>query len=135
LRTANPRSGRESIAVSHAPDLLRSDPELAGMMLRCTAGDIELLFVLVQPLSPRTRPQVTLNFEGKSLRFEAAVVPPGTSIRLPPDAAALAGGVWQSTSELSLVIDDGATTKINGVVILQGLRSAYAALGAACATN
>ena len=135
LRTADPRSGREIIAVSHAPDLLRSDPEFAGMMLRCTAGDIELLFVLVRPLSPRSRPQVTLNFEGKSLRFEAAVVPPGTSIRLPPDAAALAGGAWQSTSELSLVIDDGATSKINGVVILQGLRSAYAALRAACATN
>jgi hypothetical protein len=104
------------------------------MMLRCTGGEIELLFVLVRPLSPRSRPQVTLNFEGKSLRFEAAVVPPGASIRLPPEAAALAGGAWHSVSELSVLIDD-ATSKINGVVLLQGLRSAYAALRAACESN
>jgi hypothetical protein len=88
--------------------------------------------VLVRPLSPRSRPQVTLNFEGKSLRFEAAV--PGASIRLPPEAAALAGGAWHSVSELSVLIDD-ATSKINGVVLLQGLRSAYAALRAACESN
>ena len=135
LRAADPRSGRERVAVGHTPDLLRSDPAFAGMMLRCSGGEIELLFVLVRPLSPRSRPQVILNFEGKSLRFEATVVPPGTSIRLPPEAAALAGGAWLSMSELSVVIDDGATTKINGVVILQGLRSAYAALRTACATT
>jgi hypothetical protein len=75
LRTPDPRGGRDSIAVSRTADLLRSDPEFAGMMLRWTGGEIELLFVLVRPLSPRSRPQVTLNFEGKSLRFEAAVVP------------------------------------------------------------
>lgn len=135
LRAPDPRGGRDSIAVSRTADLLRSDPEFAGMMLRCTGGEIELLFVLVQPLSPRSHPQVTLNFEGKSLRFEAVVVPPGASIRLPPEAAALASGAWHSVSELSVLIDDGAASKINGVVLLQGLRSAYAVLRAACESN
>jgi hypothetical protein len=135
LRTPDPRGGRESIAVSRAADLLRSDPEFAGMMLRCTSGGIELVFVLVRPLPPRSRPQVTLNFEGKSLRFEAAVVPPGASIRLPPEAAALAGGAWHSVRELSVAIDDGAAAKINGVVVLEGLRTAYATLRAACEIN
>jgi hypothetical protein len=131
LRTPDPRGGRDSIAVSRTAELLRSDPEFAGMMLRCTGGQIELLFVLVRPLSPRSHPQVTLNFEGKSLRFEATVVPPGASIRLPPEAAALASGAWHSVRELSVAVDDGAA-KLNGVVDLQGLRSAYAALRAAC---
>jgi hypothetical protein len=135
LRTPDPRGGRESIAVSHAADLLRSDPEFAGMMLRCAGGEIELVFVLVRPLPPRSRPQVTLNFEGKSLRFEAAVVPPGASIRLPREAAALAGGAWHSVREVSVAIDDGAAGKINGVVLLEGLRTAYATLRAVCETN
>ena len=142
LRAADPRSGRESVAVSHTPDLLRSDPAFAGMMLRCSGGEIELLFVLVRPLSPRSRPQVILNFEGKACdsrrRWCRLAHRSGCRRRrprLPPEAAALAGGAWLSMSELSVVIDDGATTKINGVVILQGLRSAYAALRTACATT
>ena len=135
LRTPDPRGGRESIAVSHTADLLRSDPDFAGMMLRCAGGEIELVYVLVRPLPPRSRPQVTLNFEGKSLRFEATVVPPGASIRLPREAAALAGGAWHSLREVSVAIDDGAAGKINGVVLLEGLRTAYAALRAACEIN
>lgn len=135
LRTPDPRGGRESIAVSHSADLLRSDSEFAGMMLRCIGGQIELVFVLVRPLPPRSRPQVALNFDGKSLRFEAAVVPPGASIRLPPEAAALAGGAWHSVRELSVAIEDGAAGKINGVVPLEGLRAAYAVLRAACEIN
>jgi hypothetical protein len=47
----------------------------------------------------------------------------------------LTGGAWHSVSELSVLIDDGAASKINGVVLLQGLRSAYAVLRAACESN
>ena len=57
------------------------------------------------------------------------------SIRLPPEAAALAGGAWHSVRELSVAIEDGAAGKINGVVLLEGLRTAYAALRSACETN
>src|ERR1700720_3406302 len=117
LRTPDARSGRETIAVSHTADLLRSDPEFAGMMLRCNGGAIDVVLVLVQPLPPRSRPQVTIDFEAKTVRFEATVVPPGASVRLPSEATALAAGVWQSARELSVVIETEGG-KIKGIVPL-----------------
>jgi hypothetical protein len=136
LRTPDPRGGgRESIAVSHTADLLRSDPEFAGMMLRCSGSEIDVWFVLVEPLPPRSRPQVTIDFEAKTVRFEATVVPPGASIRLPSEATALAAGVWQSVRELSVVIETGEGGKIKGVVPLEGLRTAYTMLAAACKSS
>jgi len=134
LRTPNPRGGGESFAVSHTADLLRSDPEFAGMMLRCNNGEIDVVFVLVQPLPPRSRPQVTIDFEAKTVRFEATVVPPGASVRLPSEATALAAGVWQSARELSVVIESEGG-KIKGVVPLEGLRAAYTMLAATCRSN
>jgi hypothetical protein len=135
VRTPDPRGSSDIIALSHTADLLRSDAEFAGMTLRCSSGTIDVLFVLVRPLPPRSHPQVTVNFETKTARFEATVVPPGASVRLPAEATALAGGVWQSVPELSVAIEDGEGGKINGLVPLEGLRKAYATLVATCAAN
>jgi hypothetical protein len=55
LRTPDPRGGRDSIAVSRTADLLRSDPEFAGMMLRCTGGEIETpLCAGATPVAPQS---------------------------------------------------------------------------------
>src|ERR1700687_3487569 len=35
IRTPRPQGGGEAVSIIHTPDLMRSDPDLAGLMFRC----------------------------------------------------------------------------------------------------
>jgi hypothetical protein len=134
VRTPDPRGGADAVSIMRAADISRSDVELAGLMVRCAEHGTEMLVVMVTPLPPRARPQVTLRSAGREARFEARVTPPGAALLLPPEAQALLTGPWQAEAEpeLSLeVVSDAATTR--GIVPLAGLRPAMAGLAASCA--
>ena len=123
------------MSVMHTADLFRSDNDLAGLTLRCGRTEIEVLVILLQSLSPRARPQVSLAEGGTRAHFTATVAPPGTAILLPAEASTLASGPWQNLRELELEIDididnDGST--IRGVIPLEGLADALHVLRINC---
>jgi hypothetical protein len=132
VRTPNPAGGKDAVSVMHTADLLRSDQDLAGLIIRCGAAGNEVLIALISPFPPRAHPQVL--FGGSSRPLEASVVPPGASILLPAEASVLASGPWQSLNELSLqIIQDGRV--IRGVVPIKGLPAALQTLRANCPMN
>jgi len=131
LRTPRPQGAGEAVSMTHTPELMRSDPDFAGMMLRCGDKGIEILFVVISPFSPRSHPMVTVPGADNDLRFAATVVPPGVALRLPDDALALADGPWQSRSELPVKIEDSPIS-IRGIVPISGLDVALKTLRANC---
>lgn len=131
LRTINPRGGSDAISITHVADPNQSDLDLVGLMLRCADTGVEVLIVVVQPFRLQDRPSVSFNFAGKSVGFEATVVPPGMMILLPGEAGRLATGSWQSLSELAVKIDNAQVT-IRGIIPISGLPSALQLLMATC---
>jgi len=136
VRTPNPAGGRDAVSVIKTRDLAKSDIDLAGLMLRCGEGKIEVLFVLVRPLPPRAHPKVTVTVGSKTTEFTASVVPPGAEVLLPQEASVLASGLWQAAPELSVEIGpvdgDEPPIPIRGVISLAGLGAALAQLQASC---
>jgi hypothetical protein len=131
VRAPNPRGGPEAVAAMRTADLSRSDIGLAGIMLSCTENGTEVIIVVVKPFPPRARPSVTVGAGAVETTFQAAVVPPGAELRLPPEAAVLASGPWQASRELAVRIASDAE-EIKGVVPTDGLGSALATLRASC---
>ena len=136
VRTPNPAGGRDAVSIMKTADVMKSDIDLAGLMLRCGESHVEVLLVLVRPLPPRAHPKVTVSAGGKSTDFTATVVPPGVEVLLPQEASALASGPWQTAPELSVQI--GAVegkdqpSPIQGVISLAGLGGALPLLLANC---
>jgi hypothetical protein len=130
-RTPNPRGGPDVVSITQTADPVRSDIDLAGLMVRCGTTGSELLIVLVQPLPPRARPKVKLTAGGSTAQFDATVIPPGTSLLLPRDTGTVVDGLWQSSPELSVEIDE-SNSPIRGVIPLAGLTPALALLRSNC---
>jgi hypothetical protein len=131
VRSAEPNGEPGASAILHTVDFERSDPRLAGLMLRCGKQGIEIIIVVVEPFPPRTRPQITLRTAGKEFRFEGSIIPTGAGIRLPSDAAGSLIGPWQSAPELEIKVADGGS-EFGGVVPLSGLSAAFDSLNAEC---
>src|ERR1700722_6487544 len=89
IRTKNPNGGPDAVSVSHTADVIRSDLDFAGVMLRCGEKDIEVIVVAVTPFSPRAKPEVTVRVDAKEWRFSAQVIPPGAEFQLPVEAGRL----------------------------------------------
>jgi hypothetical protein len=131
VRTPGPPGEKAAVAIMHVADTARSDLGLAGLMVRCAEGGPELLVVMLAPLPPRARPQVTLRAGAEETRVEAKVTPPGAALLLPTSPQALLAGAWRAEPDLAIdVAAEGTTTR--GVVPLTGLRTAMTALTAAC---
>lgn len=131
LRTANPRGGAEAVSMIHTADITRSDPDLAGLMLRCGEHGAEVAIVVVTPFPPRAQPDVTVGADGKEWRFTAKVVSPGAELLLPAEATGLAAGPWQLTHELVVKVTSPEQS-FGGVVSIDGLAAALATLAANC---
>ena len=131
IRAVDPAGG-EAVAVARTAEMTKSDPDFAGMMLRCDKDGIGVLVILLRPLRVRATPRVRLTSTGGEARdFRATIAPPGTAVRLPSEVTSYASGPWQSATELSIAVDSENGT-IAGVVSLAGLRSAWGALVANC---
>ena len=131
LRTPNPQGGPDAISMSHTADALRSDFDLAGLMLRCSDDGTEVLIVVVTLFPPRARPSVIIKADGKEWKFDARVVPPGAELLLPREAEHLLAGAWQSAHELVIKVSS-QDQSFGGLIPIDGLESALGTLAANC---
>jgi hypothetical protein len=131
IRTANPQGGPDAVAVMHTADATRSDIGLAGLMLRCSEQDLDVVVVATMVFPPGAQPHVRLRAGEIETEFTATVVPPLSALLLPKEAAVLANEVWQSSPELLIEVEDQRMV-IKGAIVLAGLRSAVATLQANC---
>lgn len=118
-------------AILHTIDFERSNPRLAGLMLRCGKQSIEIIIVVIEPFPPRARPQVTLRTSGQVFQFEGSIIPTGAGILLPSDATGSLIGPLRSASELEIKIADRESV-LDGVVPLSGLSTAIDSLNSEC---
>jgi hypothetical protein len=136
VRTTNPATGVDTVSIMRTADIVKSDIDLAGLMLRCAQSNFDVIVVLVRPLPPRAHPKVTVSIGGSSVEFTATVVPPGAEVLLPADASALASGPWQTAPQLSVQIaavdGDEQPAPVQGVIPLAGLGSAIPLLLSNC---
>ena len=131
IRTKNPNGGPDAVSVSHTANVIRSDLDFAGVMLRCGQKDIEVIVVAVTPFSPRAKTEVTVRVDAQEWRFAAQVIPPGAELQLPVEAARLASGSWRSARELTVQVVSQEQS-FTGVVGIEGIGEALAALRAYC---
>ena len=132
VRAKADKDGEATVSIMKTADTLNSDPDFAGLMVRCGArGKIDVLIVLVRPLPPKSRPQVTIGAGSQSRTFEGAMTAAGAAVVLPDEAGSLAGGPWQRLPNLAISVGDGADA-IKGSVGLDGLGAAYSNLVSGC---
>jgi hypothetical protein len=137
VQTLDPHGDRKAVSIMRAAETIRSDPDLAGLMIRCGIGlgdssaNFEVLIVLLNPLPLRAHPNVRIKSENGESRFTASIAVPGALVLLPAEAASLAIGPWQSLNELAIDVEDAGLT-VHGVVVVEGLRSALSDLSASC---
>src|SRR6516165_5400843 len=123
----NPLGGSHLAAILHTADLDKSDPRLAGLMLRCAEHGLEPVIIVVDPLPPRAKPRITLRGEGQVINLDGSIIPTGAGILLPVDGLDLANGPWARSREVGIRIENGDTI-IEGAVMLSGLQEAVRAL-------
>jgi hypothetical protein len=131
IRTKNPSGGPDAISVSHTADIARSDVDLAGILLRCGEKNMEVIVVAVTPFSPRAQPEVTVRVNTQEWRFNAHVIPPGAELLLPSEAIRLAMSSWQSARDITIKVVSQEQS-FGGVVPIEGMAAALAALAASC---
>jgi hypothetical protein len=131
VRSAGVNGEPGSSAILHTADFERSDPRLAGLMLRCGRRGIETILVVVEPFPPHAQPQITLRTLGQESHFVGAIIPTGAGVRLPSDATGLVTGTWHMARELEIKVTEGDAV-IDGVVALAGLPEALESLNAEC---
>jgi hypothetical protein len=132
IRSQGSTQGREVVSIMRTADLLRSDPDFAGLMIRCRENSsLQIGLVVVRPFPPKAHPQVSIVSGATKIQLQASVLPTGVVLTLPNEAEVLAKGPWQSLSEVSFGIAGNAVT-INGIVLLDNLRAAIALLESNC---
>ena len=117
----------ETTAILRVAEVLRSDPRLAGLMLRCSKQGVEPVIVVVEPFSPQARPKITLRADDQEFYFEGKPLPTGEGLRVPANGLDLVQGPWKDARELMISISDGGA-EIGGVVELSGLPDAIRSL-------
>ena len=132
-RTQGARDGESFAAIMKTADTAQSDPDFAGLIVRCAPrGKVDVLVALIRPLPPRSHPKVTIAASGGgTLTFEGSMAAAGAAVQLPDEVSAFAAGKWQTTPSLSVVVREG-DSEIKGTVALNGLREAYHSLLANC---
>jgi hypothetical protein len=132
IRTPGPSADKDIVSIIHTADMLRSDPDFVGLMIRCqTNARLQVALVVARPFPPRARPQITIKHGQSAVDFQADVLPAGSALSLPDSAEALAKGPWQALRELSFRIQgDGVT--IDGIVAIDHLAAALGILESSC---
>ena len=132
VRTPGPDNSGDVVSIMHVADALKSDPDFAGMMIRCREkSGLQIAFVVIRPFPPRSHPQISISAGQMKVHFETSIIPPGSLLSLPNEAEVLARGAWQSANQLNVEIaSDG--DKIHGIVSLENLARAIVFLQANC---
>ena len=131
VKSRNPDGGADAISVMHVVDSAKSDARIAGLNLQCGKEGIEIVLIVLEPLSRSTRPNVTLTAGEKRAEFQASVIQGGVALLLPTGASKLAASDWQNANELAVEI--GTTpTAIRGSVPIAGLATALRYLQQDC---
>jgi hypothetical protein len=134
VRTPDPRGGADAISISHVADLQKSDPNLAGITLRCVDRQIELFIIVIEPYPPNIPINLTLNLGNSSaLTYRGSVVPPGVMVRLPPEAATAVFDRRSQPNDLNVTVAYGTAPITTGIVKLTGLEQALGTLKTLCA--
>src|SRR5580658_7091315 len=61
IRTPKAGGGPDVVAIMRTADTTQSDPDLAGLMIRCTERPgLEVLLALVRPIAPRSKRDVVV---------------------------------------------------------------------------
>jgi hypothetical protein len=131
IRTPRPAGGRDVVSIMKSADITESDPDFAGLMLRCRDTSTEVLIVLLRPLLPHEQPNVVVEAGSARTQFTANVVPPGALVLLPPEAVELTTEPWQATSKFAITIAH-EHAPIHGVVDLTGVAQALQVLRSNC---
>lgn len=132
VRTPHPKGGPEAVSIMRTADTAQSDPDLAGLMIRCKEGPgLEVLLALVRPFPPRSKRDVVVTSLITPAVLHAEASAAGTALVLPVEATAFTTGPWQELKELAVTIKD-PEAEIHGVIPLGGLAPAMAKLSASC---
>jgi hypothetical protein len=134
IRTPDPRGGADTMSISHVADLQKSDPNLAGILLRCVDRQIELFMIVIEPYPPQITINLTLKLGNSAASaYRSSVIPPGVMVRLPAEAATAILDRRQQSDDLNVSIVSGTTQPTTGVIKLTGLEQALATLRTSCA--
>lgn len=132
IRTPRPGGGPDAVAILRTADTTRSDPDLAGLMIRCQdKPGLEVLIALVRPFPLRSKRDVVVTLGTAQSNLHAETAPPGTALSLPIDATTFTTGAWRDLKEVVFKISD-PQGDIRGVVELDGIAPAIAKLSANC---
>jgi hypothetical protein len=132
VRIPGRAGGPDAVSIARIADTSQSDPDLAGLMIRCEEKNgLEVLLALVRPFPSRAKRDVAIAWGTTQSVFQAQASPIGTTLILPIEAAAFAKGAWQGLKELAVTIKD-PDAEIRGVIPLDGLAPAMAKLSASC---
>lgn len=133
VRTPHPRGGPDAVSVMRTADTTRSDPELAGLMIRCAEKPgLEIALALVRPIPPRSRRDVMVVAVGAAqVLLHAEVTSAGTALLLPVETSTFTAGPWSNTKEIAVTIKD-PDGEIRGVILIDGIGPAMAKLSANC---
>ena len=132
VRTPNPKGGPDAVAILRTADTGQSDPDLAGLMIRCAEKPgLEVLLALVRPFPPRAKRDVVVNSETTQPVLRAEASSTGTALILPIEAGAFTTGPWRALKELAITIRD-PEAEIRGTIPLDGIAPAIAKLSASC---
>jgi len=133
VRTPHPQGGHDAVSVMRSGEFAGSDPDFAGLMLRCGESDIEVLLAVIKPFGAREHPAVDITSKGGSGSFTGSVAPPGALVLLPEAVTKLARSIWPTLPEVSFSITADEGLPIHGRVLLNDLSAALTTLQANCA--
>jgi len=127
-----PGGSHEAVSIMRTADTTRSDPDLAGLMIRCQEKPgFQVLLALVRPLPPRAKRAVVISPTTTPTTIHAEISPLGTGLVLPVEPSMFTTGQWRNLKELAVLIQD-PEADIRGVIPLDGLAPALAKLQARC---
>jgi hypothetical protein len=132
IKTSRPNGAADAIAILRTADTGQSDPDLAGLMIRCQEKPgLEVALALVRPFPPRSRRDVVINSGTTEAVLHAESSSVGTVLVLPIEATAFTTGPFRELKRLSVRIND-PESDIRGVIPLDGISSAIAKLSTNC---
>jgi hypothetical protein len=132
VRTPNPKGGPDAVAIMRTADTAQSDPDLAGLMIRCAEKPgLEVLLALVRPFPPRAKRDVVVTSGPTQSVLHAEASSTGIALILPIEAGAFTTGPWRALKELAVTIRD-PEAEIRGIIPLDGVVPAIAKLLASC---